>query len=239
MQGNVPAQPLIPAGTVLEVYWTQDKGWHAGTVIRHDLHTGFPVILYTCGTIDILNPQQSNHEIRVRLLDEGSPGDEKHHYIFTSKGIQTYTPKDDDKKQISSPPPLTTTTPISSSKAEETLPTPTMEDVVENDGEEEKKREDEDNGDVEDSPATLELVKNIRTSLSKLWKQHQEDDKMTESELKTKIRSILEIEYGVSHRIMAKHLGCAQSTFSLWMTSPRISNKSYVGKKLGSWLLGS
>lgn len=62
------AQPLIQTGVVLEVYWPFDKRWHVGTVIRHDLQNGFPVILYTCGTVDVLNPNTSKDEIRVRRV---------------------------------------------------------------------------------------------------------------------------------------------------------------------------
>ena len=102
---RTPSQHSRTHHTLEHRYWASDKRWHGGTVIRHDMQNGFPVILYvvcsrtrtavfsrndsslsksshlfmfllchsnhhryTCGTVDVLNPNKSENEIRVCIV---------------------------------------------------------------------------------------------------------------------------------------------------------------------------
>ena len=168
------------------------------------------MILYTCGTVDVLNPNKLENEIRVRIMDEVSPGNDKHHYVFTSKGIQMYTPKAEQGGE-----PVVEKN-VSSSA-------PSVEETKETD----------------DSPESIALVKRTREELASLWKAFEEKGETEDTQLKTKLREVLDKAPPSSLGIIARKLGCSQSTFQLWMESPRMSKKSYVGEKLGSWLFGS
>ena len=93
---------------------------------------------------------------------------------------------------------------------------------------------------VEDSPESIALVKRTREELAALWKAFKkEKDEAEDTQLKTKLREVLDKAPSSSLCIIARKLGCSQSTFQLWMASPRMNKKSFVGEKLGSWLFGS
>ena len=142
------------------------------------------------------------------MAKDSSTEDERHQYIFTSKGIQTYTPKSDTSldENVSSP------TPLSSHEMEM---------------------------DVEEKTSSHETemmdLEETREQLTVLWNEFHGKGEIDISQLKRKVREILD-KKPKSLEALARKLGCTQSTFKLWAESPRMNSKSYIGHKLGSWL---
>lgn len=228
----------LRVGTVVETLWESDQQWHSGTVVSHDTHTGYPILLYLCGRVDVLDPDYVQGATRLRVVKDGVNYGQRRRLIFRPSDpriihpdkLATATENETTSSVVCSEwvqevngaaPPMIVSKPC--------LMAPGETGVVEKVTNRSSSR-----GDVVDGIMASRRRKRLRLVhflLGDLWRRYFHKDKM---ELRTRMRAVLR-QAGMSQRVLSKSIRCAQSTFSLWLSGSS-SNHAYAEKKLKNWI---
>eukprot|EP00940_MAST-03C_sp_MAST-3C-sp2_P001406 g1406.t1 len=235
----------LSIGSKIEVFWEKDQSWHSGIIVRYSHDTGNPMIMYSCGQLEGLDP--CARHVRMRYLKEPSmtPNEKRRRKALDMNlGIRLLK---------------FATFPFVNSKVRHDTVSRLSTEILHEDSSMSKdffphrmgqyhysaSREflsSKPGGIDADSDKTVasslkvsldqqsraNILKFTRRRLAQVWINTRE----REDTLTANVRLMLD-QIGISQRTISRIIGCAQSTFSLWLCG---TGRAYVEEKLYAWL---